>query len=367
MTTSAPDAPGLTAPRPAAGERPVPKPRPAARPRTALVLGAGGVLGFAWTIGALSAVLDETDFDIGDVDVVIGTSAGSVLASLLAAGLPVDGIRRHHQGVPAPTDPHIDWDYDRGAGGSLPRRPGLRLGSPRLTVAGLRPGAGIRPVVALSGLLPTGRGTLDPVTAMVTTLRPRARAWPRRPQPWIVSTDYATGERVVFGWPHGTPVRPAGFRAARPGGTPDLGRAVAASCAIPGWYRPVVVDGRAHIDGGTASNTSLDLLLDPHRGARLERVVVLAPMAAIEPDRPRSPALRVERAVRRAISRSLQSDAAALRAAGVEVTLLAPDADDLELIGVNMMDPRRRRDVLLTAERGAARRLRRSGRPRRSA
>lgn len=333
-------------------------PRPATRPRRALVLGAGGVLGFAWTIGALSAVLDETGFDMSDLDVVIGTSAGSVLASLLAAGLPVDGIRRHHQGVPAEDDPVIDWDYDTGAGGSLPRRPGLRLGSPRLAAAGLRRTGGIRPVVALSGLLPTGRGTLDPIADMVQSLRPRARAWPRKPQPWIVSTDYATGERVVFGWPTGGPARPDGFRSARPGGTPELGRAVTASCAIPGWYAPVVVDGRAHIDGGTASNTSLDLLLDPRLGARLEQVVVLAPMAATEPDRPRSPALRVERAVRRAITRSLESDAAALRAAGVDVVLLTPDAADLALIGVNMMDPRRRREILDTARHGAARRLR---------
>ncbi|MHA3705128.1 patatin-like phospholipase family protein [Jatrophihabitans sp. YIM 134969] len=335
------------------------------RPRRALVLGAGGVLGFAWTIGALSAVVDETGFE--DPDIVMGTSAGSVLAALLASGLPVDGIRRHHQGVPAPDDPLIAWDYDTGAGGALPRRPGLRLGSPRLAAAGLRPRAGIRPVVALSGLLPTGRGTLDPVAAMVRSLRPRARAWPRRPQPWIVSTDYATGERVVFGWPTGGPERPLGFRSARAGGTPDLGTAVAASCAIPAWYRPVVVDGRAHIDGGTASNTSLDLLLDPRLGARLEQVVVLAPMAATHPDKPRSPALRVERAIRRAITRSLESDAAALRAAGVDVVLLTPEPADLALIGVNMMDPTRRQQVLETAHEGAVRRLRSVTRARRTA
>lgn len=329
------------------------------RPRRALVLGGGGVLGFAWTVGALSATVDELGLDAADYDVVIGTSAGSVLTALLASGLPVHGIRRHHQGVPLPADPEIAWDYDTGAGGALPRRPGWRPGSPRLALTGLRRPRQVRPVVALAGLLPTGRGSLDPIRDMVRGLRPRAQRWPRRPQPWIVATDYASGERVVFGWHESTGHRPDGFRLARAGGAPDLGDAVAASCAIPGWYAPVDIGARTYVDGGTASNTSLDLLLDPVLGARLEQVVVLAPMAASERDRPRSPVLRVERAVRRAITRSLESDVAALRANGVDVALVAPDARDLSLIGANMMDPRRRLPILEAAYSSAVRQLHR--------
>ena len=53
-----------------------------AAPRRGLVLGAGGVLGAAWTIGALTAVQDELGWDPREAEVLIGTSAGSVLALL---------------------------------------------------------------------------------------------------------------------------------------------------------------------------------------------------------------------------------------------------------------------------------------------
>lgn len=288
---------------------------------------------------------------------VIGTSAGSVLAALLAAGLPVDGIRRHHQGVPLPSDPLIEWDYDQGAGGALPPRPGLFPGSLQLAWAGLRHPQRIRPVVALAGLMPRGRASLAPVQAMVDGLRPSRRGWPRRPRPWVVATDYRTGERVVFGWDTADSPRPREHRLARPGATPGLGEAVAASCAIPGWYAPVVIGGRPYIDGGTTSNTSLDLLLDPVLGQRLEQVVVLAPMAATDPDRPRLPAHRVERSIRRAITASLWSDVAALRARGVDVLLVTPSPADLALIGANMMNPRRRTQVLDSAALSAARQI----------
>lgn len=328
------------------------------RPRRVLVCGGGGVLGFAWTVGALTAVTELLWPGRQDVDVVIGTSAGSVLAALLAAGLPVDGIRRHHQGVPLPSDPLIEWDYEQGAGGALPPRPGLLPGSLQLAWAGLRHPQRIRPVVALAGLMPRGRASLAPVQAMVDGLRPHERGWPRRPRPWIVATDYRSGERVVFGLDAVDSPRPREHRLARPGGTPRLGEAVAASCAIPGWYAPVAIGGRPYIDGGTASNTSLDLLLDPVLGERLEQVVVLAPMAATDPDRPRLPAHRVERSIRRAITASLRSDVAALRARDVDVLLITPSPADLTLIGANMMNSRRRTQVLDSAALSAARQIR---------
>ena len=35
--------------------------------------------------------------------------------------------------------------------------------------------------------------------------------------------------------------------------------AVAASCAIPGFYHPVEIDGRRYVDGGMRSTSNLDL------------------------------------------------------------------------------------------------------------
>src|SRR4051795_11139914 len=54
--------------------------------RVGLVLGAGGVTGGSWLTGALSAIVEQTGWDPGSADVVVGTSAGSVIATIAAGG-----------------------------------------------------------------------------------------------------------------------------------------------------------------------------------------------------------------------------------------------------------------------------------------
>src|SRR3954465_13652039 len=56
--------------------------------RVGLVLGAGGVLGGAWLTGGLAAIADETGWDPGEADYIVGTSAGSVIGSPPAGGGP---------------------------------------------------------------------------------------------------------------------------------------------------------------------------------------------------------------------------------------------------------------------------------------
>jgi NTE family protein len=322
-----------------------------AQPRRAIVLGGGGVLGFAWMLGALSAFESVSGADARDVDVVLGTSAGSVAAALLGCGLPIEAVVRHHQGVPAPADPPIDYDYDMSTGGALPPRPGWRPGSYQLALVGLRHPRRTPPIVALSGLLPYGRGSLASVRALVATVAREAgleHAWPDRPRPWIVTADYRTGRRVVFGRDT--------FGSAGIGAAPGLIRrasladAVTASCSIPAWYPPTVIDGIPYIDGGTISNTSVDVL----RNTGVEEVYVFAPMASVEVDRARTAIGRVERAVRRTITRGIMADITALRAGGARVCLVTPEPADLAAMGVNLMNPARRTEVLETAQLTAA-------------
>jgi NTE family protein len=325
--------------------------RPA--PRRAIVLGAGGVLGFAWTLGALSALEEVAGFDTRDVDVIIGTSAGSVSAGLLACGLPVQAICRHHQGVPGPADPPITYDYNVSTGGVLPPRPGWRPGSPRLLLDSVRHPKRNSPLVALSGLLPTGRGTLAPVHELMSTVAAGAGfadSWPGRPRPWIVTADYRSGRRVVFGRDRlasGQGSVPRIIRRA------SLADAVTASCSIPAWYPPKVIDGVPYIDGGTLSNASTDLLL----GTEVEEVFVLAPMASVQVDRARTAVGRIERTVRRSITKGILGDAAALRANGVRVCVVTPGPADLAVMGLNLMNPARRTEVLETAQETAAAQL----------
>jgi NTE family protein len=114
------------------------------------------------------------------------------------------------------------------------------------------------------------------------------------------------------------------------------------------------IGGHPYIDGGAASNASADLLVDQP----VDEVYVLAPMASVELDRPRSPVARIERSIRRAITRGILADVARLRASGKHVLLVSPGPEDLELIGANLMDPRRRTAVLETAMQSATVQLR---------
>jgi NTE family protein len=121
-----------------------------------------------------------------------------------------------------------------------------------------------------------------------------------------------------------------------------------ASCSIPGWFAPQVIDGHRYVDGGVASSTSLGLLARP--GAPpLDEVYVLAPLANHAYDRPRDPLAGVERRVRRLLTRWLDAEVRAVRAAGVRVTVLTPGSADLAAMGGNLMNPRRRTHVLEVA------------------
>jgi NTE family protein len=326
-----------------------------ATPRRGLVLGSGGVLGFAWLLGALSAMEAEAGFDARDVQVAVGTSAGSVAAALLGCGLPVEVISRHHQGIPAPGDPEIVYDYGAGVGEATPPRPGWRPAAPRLVWDGLRHPRRVSPLVALSGLLPPGRGSLAVLHALIDGVAVGTgfgEQWPSAPRPWIVAADQQTGRRVVFGRDDLAP---------RPDGRPrvvrraSLADAVQASCSIPAWYPPTVIDGVPYVDGGAASIASVDVL----RHAAVDEVFVLAPMASVEPDQPQGAAARLERRLRRVVTRRILADVAMLRSNGMRVCLVTPGPADLSAMGVNMMNPQRRTQVLETARETAAVSMRR--------
>lgn len=305
-----------------------------------MVLGAGGVLGFAWTVGALRVLEDERGVDIRDSEVCVGTSAGAILAALVGSGVSSEAIVRHQFGTPEPDDPAIVWDYDASGGPALPLRPALGLGSPRLALRVLRHPRRVTPMTALSSVLPPGRGRLDAVGRMIEGLCPAGEPWPARPSLRIIAMDYEVGRRIPFG--------------AEGGPAASLSAAVSASCAIPGWYSPVVIDGRRYVDGGMCSPTSVDLLATRD----LDEVYVLAPMTSLAYDQPRSLPARVERRFRRAATARMLREVAKVRAAGAAVTVLAPGPEDLEAIGANLMNPRRRRAVLRTALHTTAQALR---------
>ena len=304
-------------------------------PRRGLVLGAGGVLGFSWAVGALTALEQEHGFDCRDVDYLVGTSAGSITAALLGCGVSVEVMLRHQTGQPVDGDPVIEYDYESDGGGSLPPLPAPGIGSTGLLFRSALHPRRVTPLAALSSVLPRGRGSLEPLRQIVRGLLGDAD-WAPHPATWVVAMDYDTGRRVPFG---------------RPGAPPaDLPAAVMASCAIPGWYSPVPIGGRRYVDGGACSSTSLDLLA----GLGLDEVYVVAPMVSFAYDRPWSVAGQVERRFRRLVTRRLVREADKVLQAGTDVVMIGPGPEDLAAIGPNLMDPRRRARVLATSLRTSA-------------
>ena len=307
--------------------------------QTGVVLGAGGVLGAAWTIGALAALQDVRGEDPREAEVLIGTSAGSVLAGFLGCGVGVDVLLDHQRGIVNAEAPDISYDPDKDSGGALPPLPRPGIGSARGVISSaLRPWK-VTPMGALSAVLPQGRGSLDPVGTLIDAVCPRG-AWAQHPQTWVVAMDYDSGRRIAFGRdgaPH------AGLR-----------DAVMASCAIPGWYAPITIGGRRYVDGGACSPTSIDLVAP----LELDEVVVLSPMTSLDYDRPTTVAGRLERRFRRLATKRVVSEIKKVSAAGTKVTFLGPGAEDLAVIGANLMDPRRRQQVLETSLRTSAAALR---------
>ncbi|MEP6761886.1 MAG: patatin-like phospholipase family protein, partial [Sporichthyaceae bacterium] len=188
--------------------------------RRGLVLGAGGVLGAAWSIGALNALVEVEGIEPHEADIIVGTSAGSVLAALLGAGVTAPELRDHQRGLPLPLEAGRDWNYDRSTGGSMPTRPRLGIGSPALLRrTAMRPRR-VPPLAVLAALTPPGQGNLTEIGRIVGSVAAES-GWVQRDGVWVVAMDYDSGRRVAFG---------------RDGSPPAaLDEAVMASCAIPGW------------------------------------------------------------------------------------------------------------------------------------
>ncbi|HEV7205047.1 MAG TPA: patatin-like phospholipase family protein [Jatrophihabitans sp.] len=304
-----------------------------AAPRRGLVLGAGGALGGAWMVGALQALADEEGFEPRSVDVVLGTSAGSVVAGLLGCGVPVADLAHR---LDTSDEPHVEGTgpvnpFDVHEALATVPRPVLLPGNLRLAARTIwRPHRHTLLTMA-AGLAPRGRGDLGVLAELIAEANADGPGWPRRPQTWIAAMDFDSGRRVIFGR-DGTAEVPL----------PD---AVIASCAAPGFFPPVRIGGHRYVDGGAVSMTNADVLV----GTPVDDVLVLAPMATYEPTRRWSAVGQAELGLRRRVTHRLDIEVARLVAAGVRVRVLTPTATDLEVMGLNVMNPARRREVFTTA------------------
>src|ERR687887_1802768 len=292
--------------------------------KVGLVLGAGGVMGGAWLTGGLDALAMETGWDPASADYVVGTSAGAMMGALCASGVPPWFMVAHSRGETfenvkdARGRPASESDRSAGAGFRLERAlPPIGPGSWRLALRTLASPRRYTPATVATGWLPRGVFSVEGLKDTIRSVIPSG--WSPHPNLWIVASDYSTGRRVAFGR-EGSP-------------TADLADAVAASCAIPGLYHPVTLDGRRYVDGGIYSTSNADIL----RNEGLDLIVCLNPTSTLHPIRAINPRDAVNLIFQRQSGRRLGHETKRLRAAGTEVVLIQPLREDLEAMGPNLM------------------------------
>jgi NTE family protein len=252
----------------------------------ALVLGGGGITGIAWELGLLAG-LHRLGAGLADADLIIGTSAGSYVGALLATGADLDKAAARASDIEVELAPRVD------------------------------------PVLLAEGFALLGDETLQPVEkrrrlgelAVRAPLGPDGphierfaltlpiHSWPSIPRLVITAIDTGTGELTAWDAAAGV----------------ELPAAVAASCALPGVFPPVRVNGGRFMDGGVRSVTNVDL------AAGAESVIVIAPTSNMWRATP------AEELDRLGAPRSL---------------LIAPDEASRDAIGGNILDPGRRAPAL---------------------
>jgi NTE family protein len=297
-------------------EGPRPTVAPPARPRVGVVLGGGGIRGASWIMGALHGLVAETGWDPATADLLVGTSAGAVVAALITAGArPWNVLAPEREDLLRALMVAASFHPE-------PTFRGLWFGSPALVGRALRAGPA-QAMKVVAGALPEGWMSTEPIVRLI---RERAGGWPSDARLWVVATDLDSGDRAVFG------------RAGSP--APELPVAVAASCAIPGFYRPARIAGRRYVDGGVHTGANLDLVA----GEALDLVICLNPLSS-----PPGAARGVHWPVRALLHQQLVPQMRAVEESGARLIVLEPDGPSIGHIGLNPMSRRRVEEVGLAA------------------
>jgi NTE family protein len=284
-------------------------------PRVGLVLGGGGAVGAAYHAGALAALEHDLGWDPRHAAVIAGTSAGSIVGALLRRGVAPTDLAAMTVGARLlNSDPELIRALtDRPTFPPLGLRHLLRL--PRIptpgAVVGLaRLAAKYRaiPFGALSALLPAGREVLSPY---LTFLDGNGNSpWPEEPL-LVAAVRRRDLRRTIFG---ATPT------------PPKLSLAVAASCAIPGYFADVRVDHHRYIDGGIASATNADVL----RGHDIDLAIVISPMTG---SGTRSASQLIRELCRTTLDRELR----ALHRSRIPTVVIEPGPRALHHMSMNFM------------------------------
>jgi NTE family protein len=267
--------------------------------RSGLVLGGGGITGVGWELGLLAG-LAEASVDLLSADLIVGTSAGSVVGAQITSGTPIEALYQRQMEPPsnellARVGPREKLGYLAAfvrSRGDLAKF-GRKIGAMSLKAAGAGRVPGVEQRLAVIGS------------------RLPSTEWPERDLR-VTVVDARSGEFRVITRLERVP----------------LVDAVAASCAVPGVYPPIPIGDRTYIDGGFRSSTNADV------AEGCTKIVVLAPLS-------------------RGVG-AIKGPRQQLNELGASSIVVAPDSASRAAIGGNVLDPAARRGAAQAGRAQAA-------------
>jgi NTE family protein len=178
------------------------------------------------------------------------------------------------------------------------------------------------PVSAVASVIPDG--TLDLAEHASAVDEILGSRWPDD-RTWICAVRQHDLRRVVLGRDADAP----------------LAAAVAASCAIPGYFRPVAIDGDSYVDGGVRSPTNADVL---RRADDLDLAIVISPMSGRHLGR-----FGIRHLVRRHAKARLDAERRRLHAAGIPTVAIEPGPEVVAELGTDFMSDAGAADIVAAA------------------
>jgi NTE family protein len=253
----------------------------------ALVLGGGGVAGVAWELGILTG-LHDAGVDVRGADLIVGTSAGSVVGAQITSGTDLESLFAS-QLIPAEQSKERRVAFDTVQ----------MMEAFSQAIAGAGPD--LKAIRARIGAYALAAPTISEAERRsIIENRLPVPTWPQQ-RLRIAAVDTESGEEYFMDRESGV----------------SLVDAVSASCAVPGIWPPVTIAGHRYMDGGMRSATNADLA----RG--YDRILILNPLGANADY----------------FGTGTTSEAAALEREGSQVLVIAPDAASAAAIGLNPLDP----------------------------
>jgi NTE family protein len=260
-------------------------------------LGGGGPVGVGWESG-LAVGLAEAGVALGAADLVVGTSAGSIVGARLALGLDLAEMVRA-VGQPLPVE--------AGVGGTIADLMTSLAGAATRAQAPEQMRTELGKLALDAHTVPEGDFTGAAVFAQLA-----GRDWPASFS--CTAIDTQTGALRVWDAAAGVP----------------LDRAVASSCAVPMVFPPVTIDGARYMDGGMRTPLNADL------AAGHAAVIVVSCLAMVLPEGISDPMFE-------AMAAQIETELAVLHNVGAAVEIIGPGAEFLEVSGwgAELMNPAR--------------------------